>query len=287
MKRIIGIAAAVVTAVMTTVNVHADYVSVVDADNPVGWWRFEDADTSNDSTAANSGASGVTNDGTFQGGVTTTSSYGNLGNAASLNGSSTYIDLGHGLRDSLDGASAVTIEAWVNNDLLPGNDGNNATHSIFYTFLTGTGTGARLAITETSGAEMNAGGRAAPGESWQSGGASYSDTGSWHHVVAVMNYAGDKVDVYVDGNLTSTAAAFDSTAYDSGTLESSIDSIGAFDDSSTMERFFDGLVDEVAIYDYDLGQTKVLEHFNAAIPEPTTLALLGAALLPLLVRRRR
>lgn len=38
--------------------------------------------------------------------------------------------------------------------------------------------------------------------------------------------------------------------------------------SSKMERYFDGLVDEVPIYDYDLGENKVLEHFNAAIPEP-------------------
>lgn len=54
-----------------------------------------------------------------------------------------------------------------------------------------------------------------------------------------------------------------------------------------MERYFDGLVDEVAIYDYDLGENKVLEHFNAAIPEPTTLALLGLGVATLLGRRRR
>lgn len=133
----------------------AAYVTEVLADNPVGYWRFEDANTANGNTALNWGTTGATNHGTYQGGVTAATSYGLLGNAASFNGASAYVDLGFNMRDALHGATAVTVEAWVKNDTLPPN--SSTSYFIYRTVINGTDTGARLAI-NFADPRMNLGG---------------------------------------------------------------------------------------------------------------------------------
>ena len=289
MKKTVLIAVGV--AMVSMGAARAGYFDVINTDDPVGWWRFEDESTANGETADNSGTTGNTNDGTFNGGVTATGSLAGLGNAASFDGDSTYVDVGFALRDALDGAAAVSVEAWIKNDQLPEDDPNNPSYFVFANAVNASQTGVRLAINPTS-TEMNLGGRAKGGEAFVSSGASYSDSDTWHHVVGVMDYADDRIDVYVDGVLTSNSAAFGSTSYTKGNTDDDRDSIGAFREN---ERFFDGLIDEVAVYNYDLGDpdgdgdssdSRVLAHF-LAIPEPTALALLGAALMPLLVHRRR
>ena len=52
------------------------------------------------------------------------------------------------------------------------------------------------------------GGRAESGDPWTNAGIAYGDTGNWHHVVGVMDYAGDRIDIYLDGVRTSTPISF-------------------------------------------------------------------------------
>jgi len=52
------------------------------------------------------------------------------------------------------------------------------------------------------------------------------------------------------------------------------------------QRFF-GQIDEIAIYGGALDQSVLQSHWQAAVPEPTTIAVLSAGLLTLLRRRRR
>jgi len=47
----------------------------------------------------------------------------------------------------------------------------------------------------------------------------------------------------------------------------------------------DGLLDEVALYDYALGPDQILAHYQAAVPEPAALALALLGLLGLAIRR--
>ena len=255
----------------------AQYESVVQNDNPLVYWRFEDAGSADGSVAQDT--MGRLN-GTYQGGVTLVDA--GIGNrAARFDGDSTRIDLGFDLRDSLSGAPAVSIEAWVRNDLLPGDDPDNASYFLFQTNLDGGQTGARLAV-NASDPRMNLGGRSATTDGFQSAGAAYSDTNTWRHVVGVMDYADDRIDVYIDGARTSTAIEFHSATYAPGATDTSRDTIGAFSlTDGDYDRHFDGLLDEVAVYGYDLGDpdgdgdrsdSRVTAHFNAASPaEPEAL----------------
>ncbi len=251
------------------------YADVVIGDYPVAYWRFEDADTSNGQVAANQGSSGSVNNGVYNGGVTTTSSFSKkLGKAAVFNGSSTYVDLDFDLRDALNGASAVTIEAWVLNDMLPGDDPNNVGYFIMGNYIEANQTGVRLSI-ESAEPRMNLAGRSSSADPFRVGGRNYGDSGRWRHVVGVMDYADDRIDVYIDGERTSTAVSFSAVTYSAGVTDSLRDTIGCRDAGTAFERFFDGMIDEVAVYAYDLGDpngdgdtsdSRVSAHYAAGLP---------------------
>ncbi|MFW6163761.1 MAG: LamG-like jellyroll fold domain-containing protein [Planctomycetota bacterium] len=87
-----------------------------------------------------------------------------------------------------------------------------------------------------------------------------------------LTYVGDPasgLSAYVNGELAGTNPAY---------IPLPLGTIGAGDAAHA-------LIDEVVIYDRALSQGEILDHM-ATIPEPATLALLGAGLLAVLRRRR-
>jgi len=92
-------------------------------------------------------------------------------------------------------------------------------------------------------------------------------TGSWHHVVMTMQVADQIVLIYADDSVLTP------THDDSGTLPNSIQSstvpvtIGAFGD---VGLFFDGMIDEVGIWDRVLTSGEVTELWNGGdgLPYP-------------------
>ncbi|MCE5327993.1 MAG: LamG domain-containing protein [Planctomycetaceae bacterium] len=259
----------------------SDYAAAVVADAPIAYWRFEESSVSQ--AAINSMGTGC--NGTY----TTTVSLvqGVVGQAASFNNVDACVELPKSLGDGLKDASAITVEAWICNADLPGSGFEE--NMIFTTFI-GQKAGAAL---QMNGANISLGGRSDGTESFKSTLAAYNSIGEWHHIVGVLNFAADTVTVYIDGTVArSTSVSFKGSKYayyDATNVWSP--TIGATMTSSGMDRFFNGLIDEVAIYDQALSAEKVLEHYNLmpppeTTPEPATVALFAVAGLAILRRPR-
>jgi len=99
----------------------------------------------------------------------------------------------------------------------------------------------------------------------------------WQHVAQVFTTEGanTRLTVYVDGVQTATGTA----------LTSSVDfsslNFGGSRDGTATDRDWDGMIDEVAIWDRAVTSTEVTELYNLglagqAIPEPATIGLVVA-----------
>ncbi len=121
----------------------------------------------------------------------------------------------------------------------------------------------------------------------RSGGAATNHTsapmllpGTAAYIVAIFD--GTLVSMYLDGILLQQTAATP------GSLQDGINALG-IGNQSERNRPFNGLIDEVALYDYALSGDQVGEHFDAlqAVPEPGTLGLLLIALAASFARQKR
>lgn len=104
----------------------------------------------------------------------------------------------------------------------------------------------------------------------------YND-GLWHHIVGVRE--GNLLRLYVDGLEVDTASF-------SGSTENATDLyLGSWKGTSA---FYDGLLDEVAIYNLALSPDQVWAHYYAGIvPEPSTWVMCLLGLAGVLAWRRR
>jgi len=260
----------------------ADYVQAVQADNPLAYWRFEEASTSQ---AADNAEGTPDYDGTYTGGVSLVP--GIAGRAASFNNSDAYVDLDYRIGPALHGYGAITMEAWINV-----NDGGIPApqvedNVVFSTFIDASKSGV---ILQMSGPNIVIGGRSQGVDEFQTGTAAFNSTGHWRHLVGVLEFGEQKIRIYLDGeqkNAGDESVSFGQSRYSYG-KPSCGDSIGAAPGHPNAgDRYFNGLIDEVAVYGYALSAERIRAHFEA-IPEPGTLMLLcGAAGLSILCGLKR
>ncbi|MFC4993739.1 LamG domain-containing protein [Rubritalea tangerina] len=116
---------------------------------------------------------------------------------------------------------------------------------------------------------------------------------TWNHVVLQYDLTSNStLNVYVNGTLrdtvTDTSGTFSFTGLHlGGSRDGSVAAIG--------DRDWDGMMDEVALWDRSLTSDEVTSLYNAglsgiavtAVPEPSSAALLGLSSLGLMLRRRR
>jgi len=102
----------------------------------------------------------------------------------------------------------------------------------------------------------------------------------WHHLTVVRDgTTSADVALYVDG-VAITQGAGGNTTHNSG-----LPTIGAL--AGGGDLWFNGGLDEVALFSDAMTSTEVTSLYNKAVPEPATMSLLGIGGLLALVRRRR
>jgi len=117
-------------------------------------------------------------------------------------------------------------------------------------------------------------------------------TGTWHLAVGVFDQPNGTVDIYLDSVLESTIALWDSGGWNGSSIDNTfVLNFGRNADGAG--NYLDGYLDDVAIWDAALSQGEIDGLWNggtgaaAAIPEPSSAALIGLAGFGLLLRRRR
>lgn len=229
------------------------YRNAVLADSPIAYWEFDETSGTN---AADSSVNSF--NGTYETGHTlaTSSAAANLGTAVDFSGG--YVSLGS---HDLGSLAAYTVEAWINLDSVAG----------FSSLIATSATGAGSMAFNISDGKIDF----SNGWGVQSG-ANTIAVDTWYHVAVTK--AGTSATIYINGSEVANGSV------GAGPDSFSNFNIGAWGTS----RKVDGTMDEVAIYNTALSDTRIAAHYAAAsVPEPSSAALLGLGGLALILRRRK
>ncbi|MEI7619943.1 MAG: LamG-like jellyroll fold domain-containing protein [Candidatus Falkowbacteria bacterium] len=188
--------------------------------------------------------SGQNNNGTSVGGVTYNQS-GKINNSLGFNGTTSYLSVLNSA--SLNPVNGVTLEAWVNWSINPStgqpwaNIINKNADNQYQIQHNQTNTRFELAVMTTSGRSYI-----------------LSNTqpvmGVWYHVVGTWDNTSNQVRIYVNGVLENSSSR-------SGFLTTSASPIN-IGRRTTPDRYFNGRLDEVVIYNRALSASEILDHYR-------------------------
>jgi len=218
----------------------------------VGYWAFDETTgTLIRNVNTESGVINSTNRGTWNGNATLNYTVGKIGNASSFDGVNDYVDTGND--QSLNITNAITIEAWIKPNNLSGSQaiiskskfGNN----LGSYELALNGNRVRLLLSQTG----------AYASDFDYISTQSISNGVWTHVVGV--YTGTNVILYANGvALTHGKLTFPTSIYSS----TANNYIGARPEA-TPERFFNGAIDEVRIWNRALPAPEIAVRYNTSL----------------------
>lgn len=198
-----------------------------------GHWSFDDGTASDQS--------GNGRNGTMYGGFSATT--GKIGQALSFDGVKSYADIG-----SLDLTTDFTISAWIKTNGSAGNQSimskNYETYQFFVTptnSISFQGNNSNLVTTSANAIILN----------------------NWHHVVVTYGSA-TGARIYVDGFLVKEKP----TATNPLGVNNVVTKIGAM--NRIAQNFFNGLIDDVRIYNRPLSSADIQELYSIALPTAVT-----------------
>ncbi|RYD69638.1 MAG: LamG domain-containing protein, partial [Verrucomicrobiaceae bacterium] len=205
----------------------------------VGLWHLDEA-TGTTALGSIKDNSGNGLNGTPVGGVTM-GRFGKVSSSAQMNGSTGYIDIGTPIASSND----MTISAWIFVNAYPASRADLISNEDL------TAVGFNLALYSDAGfttgyfngayTEINNNGSVVP-------------LGVWTHLLSVRNSLTGKIYLYKNGILVNQGAA--------GTSVSSSSRSVYFGNSPRVSRFFNGLMDEVAIWSRALDPKEILQLYR-------------------------
>ncbi len=174
---------------------------------------------------------------------------------------SNYVSLGaNAISSRLSGAAGITIGAWINGDVFDSTDFNNrilsplisSTTTSGIVFCVAGGPPARLRIAARS---------ETAGTLFTCDGSTTLSTGTWYHLAATIDIAGDAMGVYVNGASDGTSSpTFVSTSYTPGTptgpdLIGAVPSAGGTPSSTGVQ--FDGRIADLAVWNAALSSGEI------------------------------
>jgi len=210
----------------------------------VGWWKM-------DETSGNlSDSSGNANTGTPTG---TTSVPGMVGNGRKFNGTSDYVDVANETHFDFEKTNPFTISTWVYRT-------NNATTNIVVgknSYSGGELNGYMLFFNASDTLVYFDIGDCAANHCLRQASGTAMSTGVWHHVA--VTYDGSQTaagaHIYLDGASAGQAPVSDTLSLDASALNNNDLLIG--DQNSSSHNYFNGLIDEVRVYNRVLSAAEV------------------------------
>ncbi len=240
---------------LATAVATAAYQDEVLADNPVAYYRFEET---TGTTAADT--SGNANDGTYNNGVTLgVSSAPALGRAGRFDGVDDYVSTSRTV------STNFTLEMWINSKApsLSGTDSYEG-NGLLWSDVGGGANDFTMAILN-NGLSFFAGDSSITVTS-----ANAINDGHWHHLV-VTRAMGGVTQIYVDGVVRGTVPSGNSPLDANPAIM-----IGG---NVLDNRYFDGLVDEVAYYPSVLSAARIQAHFLAGSAAAASVPALSEGVL--------
>lgn len=245
------------------------YAAEVAADSPVAWWKLNETSGTN----AEDDGSGTDADGTYTGGFTLDEpgidgADAGGGSSVRFDGTNGYVAVG-ALPSKLQFASGTdfTVEAWCAFD---GSLSSPGAAIVSEAFSGDGGVRYMLGTYDGSGATRK------PSFGWYNGSwrlaASSTELtdGNWHHLVGTYDGGANELELWVDG--TSVATLTPGGTQPGGTenlyLGRRWDTGGS--------QYFNGWLDEVALYSTKLSSTRIAAHFDAYNADPTVAAVTTA-----------
>jgi hypothetical protein len=240
-----------VLAVVPSVMAGAQYSATIIADGPLGYWRLGESQT----TPVAGDASGGNRNGTYTRSVVSGAAGAIVGDpdtASTFDGMTTSVDIPTIGSDPFNLANSFTLEAWVING---GQGVLNPTRSPLGRIVSNGwpgNIGYGWGILTDNGMRFTTYGIF----DYDSHISQVPQDGAWHYVVVVFDST-NTANFYIDGKQT------DSIPASAPAKPAALDLMIGRNPASTAEEFFNGSIDEVAIYNVELTDAQISAHFKA------------------------
>ncbi len=205
----------------------------------VAWWKLDEAsgETAEDSAGNNDGR--VVGDPQWQ------PSAGKIGGAMEFDGDGDYVEIGR--ESNFDIADQITVSAWIK---------VNQFDKEWQAVIAKGDSAWRIQRNQNNNSlEFACSGLKIPsGAPWGNlYGEKNVNDGQWHHIAGV--YDGSKMYLYVDGTVDTSQPA-------SGRINTNDQPVYIGENSENTGRYWEGLIDDVRIYNYALSEDEITEIYN-------------------------
>lgn len=196
------------------------------------------------------------------------------GNKLRLDGTVDHVDLGYSLGMALRGAPGITVAGWVEAKALA----NSTAHWLFGTRIHGGTAGAEVLI---YGDAIRVAGRSTIADGYRYKEFAYPDSEGRHHLVAILDYEGNRIALYVDGveqTARAGAAGFGSPYYDRR-IPNQRDAIGK-NPAGTETGYLAGAIDDLMVFSKPLTSVQVEHLYRQAQVTTRSTAFNASSVAP-------